>query len=222
MNKKTAAAAFLLAFLLGMPRGGSSGGRKILPGANILIVGDSQSVKENPHSPGQLLAGKLRAAGFGVRVLAVGGKTAYYFSLTQEGRALLSGELAQRPAVVLVFLGSNELANVAVGGSEKSQAKGHQALRDLIIKAGARPFFVGPPRFGAKVHSKDKDGKDQGEPLENFTDSLTPRLRAVYTERDFLDARPFCPVHKGIHFDKDSAEDFAAALAPAILARLTP
>lgn len=217
MNKTTALGALLGLFLFS----GRSSGRKLRPGAKLLLLGDSQAV--GGLSPGGQLAGLLGEAGFKVRVLAVGGKTAYYYSLSQEGLRLFAAELAQRPAAVVVFLGSNELANVALGGLGfvKGQTKGHQVLRDLIIKAGARPLFVGPPDFGPNVRSKDKDGKEQGEPLVSAMPALVPRLEAVYGADNFIDARPYTPDHHGIHFDPKSAASFAKALAPRIVARLT-
>jgi|CXWL01.1.fsa_nt_gi lysophospholipase L1-like esterase len=211
--------ALLLAFLLGCVAlgGKGSGGGALRPGSRVLLVGDSQSL---PHGPGDKLAGKLRAAGYKVVVLAKGGKTAKYFT-EGEGLRALTAELLQRPRVVLVFLGSNELANVAlVMATLKGQIKGHQALRDLIIKSGARPFFVGPPRFRPNTKSHDKADNEQGEPLETYSDALTSRLEAVYTSKNFLDARPYTPDHAGIHFKSDEAEAFAQALAPAIVERL--
>jgi lysophospholipase L1-like esterase len=206
----TALAAGLLVLLFAA--GASGGARKVQPGARLLLLGDSQSV--GAASPGGQLAQLLRAAGYKVRVLAVGGKTAYYFSLSQEGRKLLMGELAQRPACVVVFLGTNELANVALGGLSfvKGQTKGHQALRDLITKSGARPLLVGPPNFRPSVTPEAG-----GSPLVEAMPALVPRLAAVYSAANWLDARPLTPDHAGIHFSKDAAADFARALAPAIV-----
>lgn len=181
-------------------------------GSRLLLVGDSQSVAS--WSPGRQLAQLLEAAGYRVRVLAVGGKTAAYFA-GGKGSQAFAAALAERPAVVLVFLGSNELANVAIGGSEKAQLNGHQRLKDAILQAGARPLFVGPPAFRADVKSAGG-----GAPLVAAMASLVPKLRTVYGEKNFIDARPYTPDHKGIHFDKKSAKAFALAVGPAVLRTL--
>jgi len=210
MNKK-ALGFFLGLVLLGGGRG--SGLVKLKRGQPILLLGDSQSVAENPNSPGQLLAAKLTQAGYPCSVLAVGGKTAYFYSLTTKGRALLDEALALRPAVVVVFMGSNELANVALNpGTLGAQVRGHQKLEQLISEAGARALFVGPPDFAPGVTSEAGGG-----PLVSAAPRLVPPLRSAYGAQNFLDARPFTPVHRGVHFDADSAQVFARALFGALV-----
>jgi len=203
----------LLAFFLLM--GGSSGARKIPAGAPILIVGDSQSL---PGGFGDRLAAELRRAGYTVSVLAVGGKTGGYFT-TGEGKQKLLAQLAAlRPQVVLCLFGTNEAADIALSPStEKSIIKGHLALKQLLNSAGARALFVGPPDFSPGVKG---GGKDPAQIIDAFP-VLVPRLRAVYGEENFLDARPYTPMpHTQIHFGAKQAHAFAESLAPAVLEAL--
>lgn len=218
MNTKALAVGLMGLLFLGGRR--SSGTRKIPVGSRLLLVGDSQSVGD--LSPGGQLAQQLQAAGYKVRGLAVGGKTAAYFA-GGDGQPALLRELAQRPAAVLVFLGTNEAAAMATApglggaGSGKGQSQAHKRLRDLITKAGARPLFIGPPNFRPNVK-----GENGVRPLVDTFPVLVPRLESVYTETNFLDARPLTPDHKGIHFDATGAASFALALTPAVLAKLNP
>lgn len=191
--------------------GGSTKKEKNSTPKRILLVGDSQSV--GPVSPGAKLAALV-----GANVIAKGGKTAAYF-VSGDGRAALNEALKSPRAWVVVFLGSNELANIAAF-PEKSgelsnaravaQAKQHTKLKSIIEAAGARALFVGPPSFGAKVTSASG-----GQPLNNAAPLLVPLLKDVYGNQ-FIDARAYTPEHKGVHFDKGSAEAFAANLAPVV------
>lgn len=203
----------LVAFLL--LSGASSGTGKIPVGGRLLLVGDSQSLQPGP---GWQLVKLLRKAGFQVDLLAVGGKTADYFS-RGGGRQALIGALALRPRWVIVFLGTNEAADIALSpASEKTQIKGHQALLQLIRGAGARALFVGPPNFDSDVKGAGKDTR----PIVEAFPVLVPRLRAVYGEEFFLDARPYTPMpHSGIHFGEKQAESFARNLYPEIVRRIS-
>lgn len=193
----------------------SSGAGKLPAGSRLLLIGDSQSLQPGP---GWQLAGLLRKAGYEVDLLAVGGKTADYFSRGGGKQALL-GALALRPRWVIVFLGTNEAADIALSPAmEKSQVKGHQLLKQLILGAGAKALFVGPPNFDADVKGAGKDTR----PIVAAFGVLVPRLRAVYGEAFFLDARPYTPMpHSGIHFGKEQALSFAKNLAPEILRRIS-
>lgn len=192
----------------GARRNSSKKEKNSSPGG-ILFLGDSQSVAAN--SPGALLAKAL-----GAQVLAKGGKTAWYF-VAGPGREALNAALSWRPRWVVVFLGSNELANVAAFPSKAgeleakravTQAKGHAKLKKILQKAGAQVLFVGPPNFGATVKSETG-----GQPLNNAAPLLVPLLEAVYSPH-FIDARPLTPTHKGVHFfGPGEAKAFAARLA---------
>jgi len=188
----------------------------------FVLVGDSQSVAAT--SPGRRLAALLTKAGKSCRVIAKGGKTASYFVGKGGGAPELARELAHKPAVVIVFLGSNEAANVAAfptkGGALNikqiaAQLRGHEELKAAIEAGGAKALFVGPPKFGPKVTSASG-----GLPLNDGAAALVVGLENIYSPH-FIDARPLTPEHKGVHFfGKGEAEAFAAALAPAVLAAL--
>lgn len=178
-----------------------------------MLLGDSQSV--SPGSPGALLASSL-----GARRLAKGGKTAAYFA-SGGGKAALLEELDKRPRWVIVFLGSNELANVSAfplksgeldAKKALAQAKGHEKLKALIEAYGAKALFVGPPQFGDTVKSESG-----GQPLNNAAPLLVPLLAKIYSPH-FIDARDLTPPHKGVHFfQKGEAKAFATALHLPIL-----
>lgn len=187
--------------------------RRAAARGGLLLIGDSQSVGAN--SPGGQLAALL-----GAQVEAKGGRTARYW--VGDGLArLLSALKLFAPKTVIVFLGSNELSNVALLPSMlKKELAAHTQLARLIRESGARVLFVGPPNFAAGLRTKDKQGKPQGAPLNDYSDALTEGLRAVYGYADFIDARPYTPAHKGIHFSNKTGAAFAAALAPAVKAKL--
>jgi len=221
MKPKTALAGLLLlSFVFGgssaaapppKAAGGSTKKEKNSTPKRILLVGDSQSV--GATSPGGRLAALI-----GANVLAKGGKTAAYF-VSGDGRAALNAALKSPRAWVVVFLGSNELANVTAFPDKSgelstkrasAQASQHAKLKKIIEASGAQVLFVGPPAFGAKVTSGSG-----GQPLNNGAPLLVPLLQNVYSD-NFIDARGYTPDHKGVHFDKASAEVFAANLAPLV------
>ena len=185
-------------------------------------MGDSQSV--GPASPGGELQQLLEKSGFFVRTVAKGGRTAEYFT-HGTGWVSLSSRLEAKPKWVIVFLGSNELANVAAFPKKDgtlnpklaiSQAKGHRKLKALIEAAGAKALFVGPPNFGERVTSETG-----GQPLNNAAPLLVPLLQEIYGD-NFLDARLYTPEHQGVHFfkPKGSAKAFAKALLAPVRSRL--
>lgn len=221
MNKGHLWAALLFTFLASggvsrsprkIPAPQQSSKKNSAPGG-ILLLGDSQSVSES--SPGARLARALDA-----ERIAKGGKTAYWF-IAGPGRERLDEALARRPRWVIVFLGSNELANVAAFPTKAgeldpkkalAQAKGHKKLRAIIEASGAKALFVGPPAFGEKTRSETG-----GQPLNNAAPLLVPLLEAVYSPY-FIDARPLTPPHTGVHFfGKGEASAFASALVEPIL-----
>lgn len=206
---KTVLTLFSL-FLLGGSSAPKEGPRDI---SELLLLGDSQSVP--PHGPGLLLARLLEAFGYKCPVLAVGGKTASYF-IKGEGLQKLLAALAKKPRVVIIFLGTNELAGIALDGRMFGPYnKAHAKLREIINKAGARALFVGPPDFRATTKGGGKDPL----PIVSAMPVFVPAMQSIYGP-DFIDARPLTPDHKGIHFEKSAAELFAKALAPKVVGKL--
>lgn len=234
MKTSTLLAALLAGAVLLQPKN-SSPGRKPKPApkpqpkpapkgpAELLLLGDSQSV--GPTSPGARLAALLGKAGKKTAVLAKGGKTAAYF-LKGAGLAALVELLNKKPKAVLVFLGSNELANIAAFPNKEgnispkrvyAQGRAHEQLKKLLVKYGVKVLFVGPPGFGEKVKSESG-----GRPLNDAAPDFVDYLKTVYGPAELLDARPLTPPHTGVHFfGKGEAEAFAAELAPAVLVKLS-
>lgn len=222
MSAKTLAAVLLAAVLFSSKKdstpGGKPPGKKKSPLAaqpapsagGVLLVGDSQSVAAT--SPGRRLAALLTKAGKPTRVIAKGGETASYFVGKGGGAGELARELSHKPAWVIVFLGSNEGANVARTPAMKpAMLKAHQRLKAIIDAAGAKALFVGPPMFGEKV----RPGAG-GRPINEGAAELVAGWQSIYNH--FIDARPLTPEHTGVHFfGKGEAAAFAAALAPAVL-----
>ncbi|MCC7024613.1 MAG: SGNH/GDSL hydrolase family protein [Thermomicrobiales bacterium] len=109
-------------------------------GQRVVIVGDSLSA--GPHTPGQVLADRLAAAGADVRVNARVGRSANNFYGREDWRGQLQQIAATHPDVAIVVLGTND-----IGLSMTVDAQRMTQLRDALAGAGADVYAFGPPTF---------------------------------------------------------------------------
>lgn len=183
----------------------------------ILLVGDSLSL---PGQPGAYLAKFLAEAGRAIQVDAVGGRSAGSLLASGIQSGILAGELASKPAMVVVFLGTNDAANLAIGGSEKGVDGAWRRLAEKIKASGARGIAIGPPSFapGTLVGRSPNRG-----PIAPGVEPLIAIQRRHFPE--WLDARPMTSLlttpgisrdAAGIHFFDKAARSFGGKLAEAL------
>jgi soluble lytic murein transglycosylase-like protein len=161
-------------------------------GQRILLVGDSLSVGK--ASPGGQLARLLIAAGAEVRVLAVGGFTALQW-LQSPHLQEIQNALTLQPSIAIVFLGTNESANIAAKGNEERLLKAHVELHHLLESKGAKVFSLGPPQFDTPA-------------LADAEQRVISYLHDLY-QNNFIDARSYAkPMSGNVHLSPPNAKVF--------------
>lgn len=209
MSPYKKALAFFVPFGIGLFFSSSASALVSPASQKILILGDSQSTTKD--SPGGELEKRLERAGANVLRIAVGGKTASFYLHTEEGKALLQKGLAFGPSIVLIFLGTNEAANIAAGQKEAGMVKNLRALADQCAKTGATVFLLGPPSLDSSLEWKGVKGSAV---LPHFVDSLRKEFGA-----QLVDLVPLTdPVkgRSGVHFTGKGAEALADKLFTAL------
>lgn len=188
-------------------------------GKRVLIFGDSLShhgrddappvyevgagSKPTPSVPGDVLAHALAAQGAVVRIDARVGRSAWNFYRREPWQDLLSADLAWRPDVVIVKLGTNDL-----GLGEKATLEKMTALRDAF-SPGSTVIAVGPPSFASATRKVDS------APVVRIMESVFGP--------GFIDARPLTAdlevvgrARDGVHFASSGATLYATRLETAL------
>lgn len=186
----------------------------IFTGKRVLIFGDSLShpgsdsapeVNEyagplNSSAPGAVLAGKLKAAGAAAtRTDARVSRSAVNFWSREDYKKLIEADVAWRPDLVFVMLGTNDLHL-----NQQADAQAMAGIRDVFRQAGAEVWGIGPPAF-----AKAEDNRD----AERVVDTM----RTVFGANRFIDARllsadlvgGLARSSDGVHFKPAGAEVFA-------------
>jgi hypothetical protein len=190
-------------------------------GKRVLVFGDSlthRGAREAPDavivtegifrgssSPGDLLASQALLYGaYGARINGRVSRSAWSFLTKEAASAILAQELAWKPDVVIIMLGTNDL-----GLSTASNQRYFTQLRDAFASRGVEVWGIGPPAFA--------DAE-----LAAQADSVVAVERGVYGSR-FLDLRPLTDGYKvfgrtsdGIHFTTLVAPLVASAIAKQI------
>lgn len=173
-------------------------------GKRLLLFGDSLSA--SPAAPGQVMASRLGAAA--VRVDARVGRSANNFYAREDHEALIAADLAWRPDVVIVWLGTNDIGlSMSVDGARMAQ------IQRELGAGGAEVWALGPPAF-------PKTG--EGSRLEAGAPAVVAMMASVFRGR-FIDIRgasaPMAPAGQngraadGIHFTAAGGEALGARLA---------
>lgn len=191
-------------------------------GQRILIFGDSLTARNSApaqvdvteplprtsSSPGDLLASWLLAAGAAaVRLDARVGRSAWNFWQREDAKALLAGDLAWRPTLVIVWLGTND-----IGLNLTKDRQALEQIRDAFTAVGAKVIGVGPPAFAIAR-------------LTEGTPAVLEMHRRVFGPA-VIDARPLSQdlltggarTGDGVHFTAAGASALAPRLAQAVLA----
>lgn len=163
----------------------------------ILLFGDSLSSGE--RSPGGYMLRALRAAGAAAtRVDARVGRSAHNFFRREDHARLLAADVAWRPTIAIVWLGTND-----IGLDLDTDAAALARIRDVLGAEGARVVAVTPPAF--PTVPRLRDGRAAVEAM----------IRAVFTE--VADAGPVTPTKgrtaDGVHFTSAGARVLGSALA---------
>lgn len=189
--------------------------------SRVLIFGDSMTHRgsdsgpeqvevtedsDRSSAPGDLLASHLLENGIAsaARLDARVGRSAYNFWRREAAESLIKADVAWRPDVAFVFLGTNDIGlNMSV--DEKSM----KAIRDWLASSGAKVFAIGPPSFADPERQKG-------------TTPVVQMMRRVFGPR-FIDARPMTSdltvtgrAGDLIHFSSAGSKVFAARLAEAV------
>lgn len=183
-------------------------------GLRFLIIGDSLSAYPSAsaingapfgNSPGQLLAKKLTAAGATVQVNAIGGRNingfmkgstcATYGKKPKQWKVCepddgISQILAAidefHPDYILVMLGANDTAGIAVG-NEVSYAIGAYKKLIAAVHAESVPLIgIGPPDFWSEFIYSSKYGTG---PMQAANNKLVPAMKTAYGADHFIDCR---------------------------------
>lgn len=121
-------------------------------GKKILILGDSLSASNS--SPGGVLGAQLRAAGAAsVRVNGKVSRSAVNFfsgKNGEDGAVVLANEVAQRPNLVFIMLGTNDM-----GLGQAADAAAFRRIRDAFVGYGAEVYAIGPPSFSRADHTRE-------------------------------------------------------------------
>lgn len=188
-------------------------------GKRVLIFGDSLShhgrddappvyeltagSKPTLSVPGDVLAHALFAGGSPVRIDARVGRSAWNFYRREAWQDLLAADLAWRPDVVIIKLGTNDL-----GLGDKATLEKMTALRDTFYP-GSHVIAVGPPSFASANRQVDS------APVVRI-------MEAVFGD-NFIDARPLTAdltstgrAGDGVHFVASGAKLYAARLEAAL------
>lgn len=187
-------------------------------GKRVLIFGDSlthrgareapdgvtvtEGILRSSSSPGDLLASQALVSGASAaRINGRVSRSAWSFLTKEAAASIIAQELAWKPDVVIIMLGTNDLGLTAA-----SNQRYFTQLRAAFAANGAEVWGIGPPAF-ADVE------------LAAQADAVTGVERSVYGAR-FLDLRPLTEAYKvfgrasdGVHFTSLSAPLIASAIA---------
>lgn len=198
-------------------------------GRRILVFGDSlthRGARTAPDgvpalplgnrtgTPGDLLASYLLAAGAAaVRVNGRVSRSAVNLwkgNNGENGTAVVAAEVAARPDLVIIMLGTNDL-----GMGATADAAAFRRLRDAFAGYGAEVWAIGPPAFArADLNAKAV--------------TVYATLVQVFGPTRVIDARPLSAdvvtvaqgrAGDGIHFGAGGAGKVAARLAQTLLAQ---
>jgi lysophospholipase L1-like esterase len=202
-------------------------------GKRVLIFGDSMShhgLDSAPDavdvtdasttrsaSPGDLLASHLLNAGAAsVRINAKVGRSAYSFFNAEQGDAILAQEIARKPDIVFVILGTNDMLR-----DQQLDAAAMTKIRRAFADAGADVWCVGPPSFSDSLQTTS------GMTYNDAAQATVTMERQVFGTDRFIDARgmttDILTSDQGrakdlLHFTPSGAQKWAARLAYFILA----
>lgn len=174
-------------------------------GRRVLVLGDSLSASSS--APGGVLGKYIRNAGAAdVRVNGKVSRSAVnFFAGTngENGALVLANEVALRPDVVIVWLGTNDL-----GLSASVDAAAFARIRDAFRAIGAEVWSIGPPAFATSTRT-----------VQAVT--VYGTLSSVFGADRVLDSRPLTAdvqrTADGVHFPAASAATVGARLAAALL-----
>ena len=173
-------------------------------GKKILFLGDSISAGKGTAG-GQLVA-LLRAAGAEVTVNALGGRSAASFvrgsrGLKEPEKGLLQLADAVNDGIdtAIIFLGTNDLAGLAVGNTKEQTIKPFRAIVTQLRTAGVEVYGIGAPHY------------EKRPDLVDYEDGLREELEDVYGRGRFIDAGPLTGSYY-MHAGGAKAKDFAARL----------
>ena len=198
-------------------------------GRRILVFGDSLThrgattapdgvpalpLANRTGTPGDLLASYLLTAGAAaVRVNGRVSRSAINLwkgNNGENGTAVVAAEVAARPDLVIIMLGTNDL-----GMGATADAAAFRRLRDAFAGYGAEVWAIGPPAFArADLNAKAV--------------TVYATLVQVFGPTRVIDARPLSAdvvtvaqgrAGDGIHFGAGGASKVAARLAQTLLAQ---
>lgn len=190
-----------------------------LRGKRVLVFGDSlthrgsrtapdarevtEGVDRTSGAPGDLLASHLLQLGAAAaRINGRVSRSAYNFFRIEDATDILAEEVAWKPDLVFVFLGTNDL-----GLNAAKDAAAFEALRQPFADAGAEVWAIGPPAFA----------KDTARAQAKV---VYKTLAKVFGRDRVLDLRPLSQdaarTDDGVHFTAQGAAQVAAALADRI------
>jgi len=196
-------------------------------GQRVLVFGDSlthrgsrtspdgvdvtEPSSRTSSSPGDLLASYLLEHGAGsARINGRVSRSAVNFwkgNNGEAGAAVLAAEVARRPSLVVVLLGTNDL-----GMNAAADAEAFRLIRESFIANGARVIAIGPPSF-------------LSDELNRKAVTVYESLVKVFGAANVIDWRPVTVdivkpsqgrASDGVHFTALGARAAAARLAQAI------
>lgn len=173
-------------------------------GKSVLLIGDSLSASSS--SPGGILARELRGAGAAVvDINAKVGRSAYSFYAKEGGQQQLA-QLAHRPQIAIVMLGTND-TGYATAPTAAAMAK----LKAQLEGLGAKVYAIGPPLFASSTNEAT------GRP------AVVNTMKKVFGS-GFIDAGPATAdlIANGrspdrVHFTAPGAEIVGVRLAKSLL-----
>lgn len=208
-------------------------------GKRIFILGDSLSMVDG--TPGGRLAKRLHESGASVEVNAIGGRSAGSFLSDKGNCDYPQGKKGPKrcdgghgldqledmvasfdPDIALIMLGTNDVANICVGGSKKAGVSSLKKIVDYLEKRGVKVIWIGPPAFPAwdQPHYEKRVAPFYGD-LVKASEKLVPEI-ADALGVPWIDSRKLTSdltskEHRadGIHFRK-GADKWAARLAEAV------
>lgn len=161
---------------------------------------------ERNGSPGDLLASHLRELGASaVRINGRVGRSAVNFFRREHAEQIVADELARRPDLVIVFLGTNDL-----GLAARVDGAAFRRLRGVLGQGGAEFVAIGPPAFAAARANE-------------AADVVYATLRDVFGAAHVVDFRALTAdlttdgrTRDGVHFTGAGARRAAPRLAAAV------
>jgi lysophospholipase L1-like esterase len=215
----------------------------------ILIIGDSLSSSWPPKkveyeapfggAPGHVLARLLTDNGSTVLINAIGGRSALGFvngtTCTARKNKVCVGvkepapgveqieQIAKtfRPQTAIILLGTNDAANIAIGGSQKAVLGAFDRIITALRAQGIKVIGVGPPSFSDDFTGEKQNHGFDGGKIERASAVLAGELRKRYGDKFFIDSRPMTAnitepsqgrTADKIHFGGKAAEKWATQI----------